>query len=266
MNKLLYPGIVLFSLIALMLVIVSCSSSEKIKIAVEGAYPPFSQTTSDGSIVGFDIDIANALCTEIDAECELVKQDWDGMIPGLLAKKYDAIIASMSITEERKEKVNFTDKYYSTPNSFIGRIGDTTPITDDLAATAEALRGKTIGVQQSTVSDNFVTDNFGGYADIKRYDTQEKVNLDLAAGRLDFVFADSVILIDFLNTAAGSDYESIGPNYTQEEWFGEGVGIAIRKEDTDLMNKFNDAIEAIRANGTYQEINDRYFSFDVYGE
>ena len=231
----------------------------KIRIGVEGAYPPFSEMTPDGELKGFDIDIANALCDSMGAECELVPQDWDGIIPALLAKKYDAIIASMSITEERKEKVGFTNKYYSTPAKFARKKDSGVEITP------EGLAGKTVAVQRATTHDNFVTAKFPD-ADIKRYGTQDEAYLDALAGRVDVLLADSVALQDgFLNTDQGADWEFEGPGYSDVEFFGEGAGIAIRKEDTDLVDMFNKAIDDIRSNGTYETINNSYFEFDAFG-
>jgi arginine/ornithine transport system substrate-binding protein len=236
-------------------------AGEKVRIGTEGAYPPFNYIDENGELQGFDIDISKALCDSANLDCEFVTQDWDGIIPGLLAKKYDAIIASMSITEERKEVVDFTDKYYQTPARFVK------PKEADIEISKEGLSGKTVGVQRATVSENFIRDNFGDTVDIKSYATQEEANMDLVAGRLDLVFADSVVLLKgFLDTEQGEDYEFVGPGYTDEEWFGEGIGIAVRKNDDDLKKKLNKAIDTIRENGTYKEINDKYFSFDVYGE
>ncbi|MDH3467027.1 MAG: ABC transporter substrate-binding protein [Gammaproteobacteria bacterium] len=233
---------------------------KKIRIGVEGAYPPFSSITADGKLVGFDIDIANALCAELGAECELVPQDWDGIIPALLAKKYDAIIASMSITEERKKKVAFTNKYYNTPAKFVRRKGSGIEIS------MEGLKGKTVGVQRATTHDNFITGEFGEAVDIKRYATQDEAYLDAVAGRLDLLLADSVAMDDgFLKTDQGKDFEFVGPGYSEVKYFGEGAGIAVRKEDQDLVDMLNKAIDAIRANGTYEKINSNYFEFDVYG-
>ncbi len=233
----------------------------KIRIGVEGAYPPFSAVTTTGDLIGFDIDIANALCDEIGAECTLVQQDWDGIIPALLARKYDAIIASMSITEERKKKVAFTDKYYSTPAKFAQRKGAGIEISK------EGLAGKTVGVQRATIHDNFVTGEFGESVDIKRYGTQDEAYLDANSGRVDLLLADSVAMAEgFLNTEHGQDWEFVGPGYSNPEYFGDGAGIAIRKGDEDLVEAFNKAIAAIRANGKYEEINAKYFEFDVYGE
>ncbi|WP_027370491.1 ABC transporter substrate-binding protein [Desulfovermiculus halophilus] len=236
-------------------------AQETVRIGTEGAYPPFNYIDQDGNLQGFDIDIAKALCDAADLKCTFVTQDWDGMIPGLLAKKYDAIIASMSITEERQQKVDFTNKYYQTPARFVKHEDMEVEISK------EGLKGMTVGVQRATVSANFIHDNFGDTLKIKPYATQEEANMDLVSGRVDLLFADSVVLSEgFLSTPEGEDYEFVGPGYTDEEWFGEGIGIALRKDDDQLRKKLNQAIETIRENGTYKKINDKYFDFDVYGD
>jgi len=232
----------------------------KVRIGVEGAYPPFSSTTPDGQLVGFDIDIANALCAEMKVECTLVQQDWDGIIPALLARKYDAIIASMSITDERKQKVDFTNKYYQTPARFVAKKGA------GIEVSKEGLKGKKVGVQRATIHDSFLTDNFGDTVEIVRYGTQDEANLDLVAGRVDLLLADSIALSDgLLKTDKGADFEFVGPPYADPKWFGEGAGIALRKGETELKAMFDQAIDAIRANGTYDQIARKYFDFDVYG-
>ncbi len=231
-----------------------------IRIGVEGAYPPFSSLTPDGKLVGFDIDIAKALCAEMGAECTLVQQDWDGIIPALLARKYDAIIASMSITEERKKKVVFTGKYYQTPAKFARKKGSGIEISK------AGLKGKVVGVQRATTHDNFITAEFGG-VEIKRYASQDEAYLDAVAGRLDLLLADFVAMKSgFLDTDKGKGWEFVGPGFTDVKYFGEGAGIAVRKKNQDLAVKFNKAIEAIRTNGTYQKINDKYFEVDVFGD
>ncbi|HIP78702.1 MAG TPA: ABC transporter substrate-binding protein [Kiloniellaceae bacterium] len=232
----------------------------KVRIGVEGAYPPFSQVTADGKLVGFDIDIANALCDQMKVECELVTQDWDGIIPALNARKYDAIIASMSITPERKEKVDFTNKYYQTPAKFVRKKGSGIEITQ------EGLKGKSVGVQRATIHDNFVTEVYGDEVEVKRYGTQDEAYLDMVAGRVDLLLADSIALEDgFLKTDSGKDYEFVGPDFTDPQYFGEGAGIAIRKGEDELREMLNAAIDAIRANGVYKSIQDKYFDFNVYG-
>lgn len=231
-----------------------------VRIGVEGAYPPFSEVGPDGKFRGFDIDIAMALCAEIKAECELIQQDWDGIIPALLAKKYDAVIASMTITEERKRRVDFTNKYYSIGARFVRKKGSGIEIAP------ESLKGKKVGVQRATTHDNYVTDNYGDAVEVVRYGTQDEANLDLVAGRVDLLLADMVALDEgFLKVDSGKDFEFVGPVLNDPKWFGQGAGIALRKDDTDLRDKLNAAIDAIRKNGTYDTIAKKYFDFDVYG-
>ena len=237
------------------------AAADTVKIGIEAAYPPFSAVSADGTFVGFDIDIANGLCKEMGAECTLVQQDWDGIIPALLARKYDAIVASMSITEERKKKVAFTSKYYNTPAKFVQKKG--AGITIDAAG----LAGKTVGVQRATTHDNFITEVFGENVEIKRYATQDEAYLDAVAGRVDLLLADSIAIADgFLTTDQGKDWEFVGPDFTDVEYFGEGAGIAVRKEDTELLARLDAALDAILRNGVYKAINDEYFDFNVYGE
>jgi arginine/ornithine transport system substrate-binding protein len=236
----------------------AAAQAETLRIGVEGAYPPFSTMTPSGELQGFDIDIANALCAEMGVTCELVAQDWDGIIPALLARRYDAIIASMSITEERKQVVDFTNKYYQTPARFAAAEGATFDFDGDLS-------GVRVGVQRATIHDNFISDNYPR-AEIVRYGTQEEANLDLAAGRIDLLLADSITLDDgFLKTPAGEGFAFVGPVLTDARWFGEGAGIAIRKGEEELKGRLNAAIAAIREKGIYDEIQSKYFDFDIYG-
>jgi arginine/ornithine transport system substrate-binding protein len=263
MKKLL----VVFALIALVCAAgtIQAKDWKMVRIGVEGAYPPFSYTTADGKLEGFDIDIARALGKAMGVEIKLVAQDWDGIIPALMARKYDAIIASMSITEERKKKVAFTNKYYQTPAKFICQKGKCKDFTREQVA--EATAGKKIGVQRATIHDNFITDNGGKGAVVKRYATQDEAYMDLAAGRVDMLLADSVAISEgFLKKPEGQNYQFVGPDLTDIKYFGEGAGIAIRKKDKDLVELFNKAIDQIRADGTYKKIQDKYFDFNVYGE
>ena len=233
--------------------------AQDLKVCVEGAYPPFSEINAEGEIVGFDIDITRALCEEMGVECELVQTEWDGIIPALTEGKCDAIIASMSITEERKQRVDFTDKYYQTPAKFVAHKDA------DIAATAEGLEGKTVGVQRGTIHQDFMEGEFPD-VDLKLYGTQDEAYLDLQAGRVDAIMADSVAMLDgFLKTEAGQDYEFFGPDYTVPEYHGEGIGIAVRKGEDELRKELNEAIQAIREDGTYDKIADKYFDFDIYG-
>jgi arginine/ornithine transport system substrate-binding protein len=237
----------------------AAAQNQKVRVATEGAYEPFNYKDANGELKGFDVDIAKALCAKAKFDCEIVAQDWDGIIPGLLAKKYDAIIASMSITEERKKKIDFTSKYYQTPARFIRKKGSGIEINE------AALKGKNVGVQRATIHANYIKETYGKVVNVKEYDTQDNANLDLAAGRLDLILADSVVLQEgFLNKPEGKNFEFVGPEL-RGKIFGDGAGIGIRKEDTALKAAFDKAIKEIRADGTYKKINDKYFPFDVYG-
>lgn len=233
---------------------------KRIRIGVEGAYPPFSSLAADGTLHGFDIDIAKALCAEIKAECTLVQSPFDGMIPALQARKFDAIVASMSITEERRKAVDFTVRYYNSPARFVARKGA------NLAVTPQGLKGRKIGVQRATIHDRYLTDLYKG-SQIVRYTKQDEVFLDLASGRIDATMVDSVAAsFGFLRTPAGKDFEFTGPDFEETKYFGFGSGIAVRKSDADLRARLDGAIAAIRANGTYKRIQDKYFDFDIYGK
>jgi arginine/ornithine transport system substrate-binding protein len=226
---------------------------KKIRIGVEGAYPPFSKVTPDGKLVGFDIDFANALCEEMGAECTMVQQAWDGIIPGLLARKYDAIIASMAITEQRKKHVAFTKPYANTPNKFARKKGSGIEINK------ASLKGKSVGVQRATINADIVKAEFGDVVDLKLYATQEEAYLDAVAGGVDLLLADAVAMNEgFLKTDRGKNWEFVGPDYTGPG----GAGIAIRKGDKDLVELFNNAIDAIMADGTYEKIKNKYFGVE----
>lgn len=226
-------------------------AQEKITIATEGAYPPFNNKDAAGNLIGFDVDIAKALCAEMKVECEIVAQDWDGIIPGLVAEKYDAIIASMSITDERKQTVDFTDRYYSNYLRMVAKTGSGITGVDDLA-------GKNVGAQRATVAATWAEDNLGRTASVKLYDTQTAAYADLEAGRLDVLVSDVYPAYDWLQGKTG--FEFVGDRID----INDVIGIAVRKGEDDLREKFNAAIQAIRENGTYAEINQKYFPFDIY--
>jgi arginine/ornithine transport system substrate-binding protein len=235
---------------------VGAQTAQKVRVATEGAYEPFNYKDPSGQLQGFDVEIAKAVCAKAKFDCEIVAQDWDGIIPGLLAKKYDAIIASMAITEERKKRVSFTDKYYQTPARFIVKKGSGIEISE------AGLKGKNIGTQRSTIHSNYLEQTYGKIASVKLYDTQENANLDLVAGRLDAIEADSVVLLEgFLKKPEGKNFEFAGPEF----YLSEGAAIAVRKEDDALRTAFNKALKEIRDDGTYKKINEKYFPFDIYG-
>ena len=233
--------------------------AQDLRVCVEGAYPPFSEINAAGEIVGFDVDITNALCDEMGKECELVQTEWDGIIPALLEGKCDAIIASMSITEERKQRIDFSEKYYNTPNRFAAPEGA------GLEDTPEGLAGKTVGVQRGTIHQDYMEAVYPD-TELRLYGTQDEAYLDLVAGRVDAILADAVAISDgFLATEQGQGFAFFGGEHTDPEYFGEGAGVGVRKEDTELRDAFSAAIRAIREKSIYKEINDQYFEVDIYG-
>lgn len=237
----------------------TAASAADIRICVEGAYPPFSQVEPTGELTGFDIDITKALCDHMEKSCELVQTDWDGIIPALLEGKCDAIVASMSITEDRRKVIDFTDRYYMTPAKFAAVAGV------DWEDTNEGLAGKVVGVQRGTIHQDYMESVYPD-VELKLYATQDEAYLDLAAGRIDAVMADSIAIDDgFLKTEAGAGYAFFGGDHAVPEFHGDGAGIGVRKEDDALRESFNAAIALIRENGVYQEINAKYFDFDIYG-
>ena len=232
---------------------ISVQAADKVRFVTEGAWAPFNFIDSAGMPQGFDVDIARALCSRMEADCEILTQDWDGLIPGLKVRKFDAIIASMSITEDRLKVVDFTNKYYSGGLRFMGRVGETFDSND--------LAGKTIGAQRSTLAAQYLEDNFMGKADLKFYDNQDNVYLDLLSGRLDIVLSDELPTYNWLKTAEGaSKFEFKGNSFMKND----EIGIAVRKGDTKLKEKLNKALDEMIADGTYQKINARYFPFSIY--
>lgn len=228
----------------------AANAAEKVRIGTEGAYPPFNQIDASGNLVGFDIDIAKALCAEMKAECTFVANDWDTIITGLQQRKYDAIVASMSITDERLKAVDFTTRYYSNTLSVVTKAGSGVKFRN--------LKGKNVGAQRATISSQHLEDSNSG-ANIKLYDTQENAWLDLTAGRIDAILADTLPSADWVGSPAGKGFVISGEAID----IGDKIGIAVRKGDS-LRNKLNMAIAAIRANGTYKKINDKYFTVDIF--
>jgi lysine-arginine-ornithine-binding protein len=226
----------------------------EVRIGTEGAYAPFNYIDDKGELRGFDIEVVRAMCEAANFRCTFVAQDWDGLIPGLLTHKYDAIAASMSITEERRKAVAFTERYYRTPIRFITRKDS------PLIISAEGLAEKTVGVQRATTSASYLRDTFGDSVNVRYYDTQENAYLDLKAGRVNAVLADAIQVWKWLQSEDGQNFEFRGENIHVDE----GIGIAIRKGDDDLAAAFNQALETIRSNGTYDAVSSRYFPFSIY--
>jgi arginine/ornithine transport system substrate-binding protein len=233
----------------------------ELKVAIDPTYQPFTFKTADGKPTGFDVDIAEALCKEIKRQCVFVEQVWDSMIPGLQAKKYDAIISSMSITEERLQVVDFSDKYYSTPSQIVVKTG--TPFTD-----LASLKGKKLGVLKGSTQEKYALGELKPVGvTVVPYEAQDQVYLDIKSGRLDGTVADRVeVTGGFLSKPEGKDYGFVGPELNEEKYFGIGMGVALRKGETQLKDEINAAIKAIRSNGTYDQLAKKYFDFDVYGK
>lgn len=231
-----------------------------IRIGTEAAYPPFAMVMPDGELAGFDVDIARALCAAAGFECEIVSHSFDGLIPGLDAGKFDAIVASMAITEERRKHVDFTDKYYVSPGRFVASRGAGIEISP------AGLAGKEACVQGASIHESYLRDSFPDL-DVTSYGTQQEAVMDLIAGRCDVLLGEALSLgRDLLETPEGAGFVYVGESVSDPRWYGEGAGIAVRKGDSELVAAFNRAIAAIRADGTYAEINDKYFDFDIYGE
>ena len=229
------------------------SAADKLRIGTEGAYPPFNGIDASGQAVGFDLDIGKALCAKMKTECEVVTSDWDGIIPALNAKKFDFIVASMSITDERKQAVDFTDPYYTNKLQFVA------PKSVDFKTDKDSLKGKVIGAQRATIAGTWLEDNMADVVTIKLYDTQENAYLDLSSGRLDGVLADKFVQYDWLKSDAGKEFEFKG----EPVFDNDKIGIAVRKGDP-LREKLNAALKEIVADGTYKKINDKYFPFSIY--
>lgn len=234
---------------------------KEVRLGVEAEYKPFTYKAPDGKLIGFEIELGDAICAEMKVKCTWVEQAFDGLIPALNAKKFDAIISSMSITDDRKKSVLFSDKYYKTPSRIVSK---TEAKIDGTAATT---KGKKVGVLKGSTQEAYAKgalEKVG--ATVSSYDNQQQVYLDLKSGRLDATVADSVEVSEgFLKSPDGKGFGFAGPVLLDPVYFGAGVGAGIRKDDADLVTKFNAAIKAVRANGTYKKINDKYFNFDVFG-
>jgi arginine/ornithine transport system substrate-binding protein len=232
-----------------------------LRIGVQNERPPFSFTDEKGELQGFDVEIAWALCVASQSECQLVPLDFAALLPGLEEGRIDAAVASMTITEERLKRVDFTDKYYQATNRFVARRGSVADISP------QGLAGKTIGVKRGTIHDRYLSDQFADTAAIRRYGYSDEIFIDLALGRLDLAFADNITLTEsFLKTDLGADFDFVGPALSDSQWFGRGEGIAVRKGNADLLARLNGALRQIRADGTYDEIRTKHFDYDIYGD
>ena len=258
MNKIALLGALALSACS----VLAHADDDTLRIGIESAYPPFSFKTPQGDLSGFDYDIGNALCEEMKIKCQWVVQEFDGMIPSLKVRKIDAVLSSMSITDDRLKSVDFSKKYYHTPGKFAMKAGSV--INDPTVD----LKGKKLGVQRASTYDRYATEKLEAQGVmVVRYGSQNEAFLDLAAGRLDATLADIVNTDEsFIKTPAGQGFALTGPDINDPHYFGRGAGIALRKGDSENAARLNAAIDAIRANGKYQQVQAKYFSFDIYGE
>ncbi|MFN3971121.1 MAG: transporter substrate-binding domain-containing protein [Gemmobacter sp.] len=238
----------------------AAAQTVKVGIAAE-PYPPFASPDAGGSWVGWEVDLIGAVCAAAEMDCQIVPVAWDGIIPSLTSGQIDAIMASMSITEERSKTIDFSDKYYNTPTVIVAGKGDA--ITPDAAG----LKGKILGVQVATVHEAYAQKHFAGsVAEIKIYGTQDEANQDLVAGRIDATQADSIALDDFLKSAEGmACCEVKGAVADDTAVLGLGVGVGLRKGEDALRAKFNEGIAKILADGTYDRVSAPYFASSIYG-
>ena len=244
---------------ALILVLLSATlasgddaAPERLRIGVDPSYPPFSDIDDADRLIGFDIDIALALCARMQAECRFVRQEWEGLIPALRAGRFDAIVSSMSITGKRRRLLAFTERYYSNVVRFVARRGS------DFDPAAPA--GRTIGAARATVSSDWLEANLSGVAGIRLFTEPGAPLRALVEGRVDAVFGDALGFWNWLRSPEGAGFAYVGDGYRLDE----GIGIAVRKEEEGLRRRLDRALRAILADGTYGKINAKYFPFSIY--
>jgi len=261
------------------------SNAETIKIGTEGAYPPWNSKDASGNLIGFEVELANELCAIMKAECTIVEQDWDGMIPALLMRKFDSIMAGMSITAERQKTITFSQGYADEVASLAVMKGSSlegmdTPeginlslgggdVKKALKTLTGALAGKTVCVQTATIHQNFLDSGDVGKVNVRTYKTQDEVNLDLASGRCDAALAAAVAFTDYAEKS-GKAVVLVGPTFSGGA-FGNGVGVGIRqggddtigKRDAKLLQDFNKAIDKARKQGIISKLAIKHFGFDA---
>jgi len=253
------------------------ANADKIRIGTEGAYPPWNSKDASGKLIGFEVELAWTLCRYMGKQCDIVEQDWDGMIPALIMRKFDAIMAGMSITAERQKTINFSQGYADEVASLAVMKGSSLEgmetseginlttksgaVKKDLKTLTAALAGKTVCVQTATIHQNFLESGDVGKVNVRTYKTQDEVNLDLAAGRCDAALAAAVAFSDYAEKS-GKPVVLVGPTFSGGA-FGNGVGVGIRKDDTELLKAFNNAINKARKNGDISRIAIKWFGFDA---
>jgi len=267
------------------LFIIGNVSAEKIKIGTEGAYPPWNSKDASGNLIGFEVELANELCAIMNYECTIVEQDWDGMIPALVMRKFDAIMAGMSITAERQKTITFSQGYadevaslavmkgsslegIDTPEGINLSLGGS-DVKKALKTLTGALAGKTVCTQTGTIHQNFLESGDVGSVNVRTYKTQDEVNLDLTSGRCDVALAAAVAFTDYADKS-GKPVVLVGPTFSGGA-FGNGVGVGIRqasdsaigKRDAKILKDFNKAIDKARKQGIISKLAIKHFGFDA---
>jgi len=263
--------------VLLSLLVIGNVNADKIRIGTEGAYPPWNSKDESGKLIGFEVELAYTLCRYIGQQCEIVEQDWDGMIPALIMRKFDAIMAGMSITAERQKAISFSQGYADEVASLAVMKGSdlegistseginltkkTGAVKKDLKTLTSALAGKTVCTQTATIHQNFLESGDVGKINVRTYKTQDEVNLDLTSGRCDVALAAAVAFTDYAEKS-GKPVVLVGPTFSGGA-FGNGVGVGIRKDDTELLKAFNKAIKKKKKNGDISRIATKWFGFDA---
>jgi len=239
--------------------IASAKDWKVIRFGVDPSYAPFESKSPSGQLVGFDIDLGNALCAKVGAKCVWVENDFDGMIPALQARKIDGVLSSMAVTEKRKRQIDFTDIIFNTPTRMVAKTGSA------LLPTPESLKGKSVGVEQGTVQETYVKTYWEPKGvNVVSYQNQDQVYADLRSGRLDASLQDEVQAeVGFIKTPQGAGFAFAGPEVVDDEILGIGAAIGLRKSDQDLKNALNQALKEIRQDGSYQALEKKYFDFDI---
>ena len=231
-----------------------------VRIGVDASYPPFESKAASGQIVGFDVDLTKALCTRMNVKCVWVEQDFDGIIPALKGKKFDAIVSSLTVTDKRREQIDFSDKLFDAPARMIARTGS------PLLPTAESLKGKRVGVEQGTTQEAYAKAYWEPKGvTVVPYQNQDQVYADLTSGRLDAALQDEIQAdAGFLKTPRGKGFAWAGPEVKDAKTIGEGTAIGLRKEDAELKTMFNKALAQVHQDGTFTKLEKQYFDFDIY--
>lgn len=235
---------------------------KELRIGTDATYEPFEYKAPDGKLVGFEIELANALCAEMKRKCVFIESPWDGIVPSLLAKKFDLIISGMTVTDQRKKTVAFSDKITDIPYRVIVKSGS------GLDGSPQSMKGKKVGVLKGSTEADFAEKYYlKAGATVQRYESTQESYLDIVSGRIDAIIGNLVEMkIGFLSKPEGKPFEFSKYELKDQAVLGYGTGAAMRKQDVQLKTAFNDAIKTVRSNGSYKKIADKYFDFDVYGQ